>query len=41
MPVRKGGFGAYHIEYGYEIPGYSITYPGIRKAISIMNPPIK
>lgn len=41
IPVRKGGFGAYHIEYGYEIPGYSITYPGIRKAISIMNPPIK
>lgn len=41
FPVRKGGFGAYHIEYGYEIPGESTTYPGIRQAIRIMNPPIK
>ncbi|MGM9753562.1 MAG: glycoside hydrolase family 18 [Candidatus Cryptobacteroides sp.] len=40
IPVRKGGFGAYHIEYGYEIPGESTTYPGIRQAIRIMNPPI-
>lgn len=38
VPYRKGGFGAYHIEYGYEVTGESMTYPGIRKAISIMNP---
>lgn len=40
VPMRKGGFGAYHIEYGYEIPGESMTYPGIRRAIKIMNPQI-
>lgn len=41
MPVRKGGVGAYHIEYGYEVPGEDETYPGVRQAIRIMNPPIK
>lgn len=41
MPVRKGGVGAYHIEYGYEVPGSSFTYPAVRRAIRIMNPPIK
>ena len=41
VPVRKGGWGAYHIEYGYEISGRSGTYPEVRKAIRIMNPPIK
>lgn len=40
VPQRKGGFGAYHIEYGYELPGQSMTYPWIRKAIRIMNPQI-
>lgn len=40
VPVRKGGFGAYHIEYGYEVSGESRTYPGIRRAIRIMNPQI-
>ncbi|MCM1199430.1 MAG: glycoside hydrolase family 18, partial [Clostridium sp.] len=40
IPIRKGGFGAYHIEYGYEVPGRSGTYPGIREAIRIMNPPL-
>lgn len=41
IPVRKGGWGAYHIEYGYEIPGMDGTYPYVRKAIEIMNPVIK
>lgn len=41
VPTVKGGWGAYHIEYGYEIPGRSSTYPEVRKAITIMNPVIK
>ena len=41
IPVRKGGWGAYHIEYGYEVSGLDSTYPYVRKAITIMNPVIK
>lgn len=41
VPVRKGGWGAYHIEYGYEVPGRAITYPFVRQAIGIMNPSVK
>ncbi|MBT9900480.1 endoglycosidase [Bacteroides thetaiotaomicron] len=39
--VRKGGVGTYHMEYEFNVPGYSGTYPFLRNATRIMNPPIK
>lgn len=38
--VRKGGVGTYHMEYEYTISGKEGTYPALRNAIRIMNPPI-
>ncbi len=40
-PVRKGGVGTYHMEYEYSISGKEGTYPALRNAIRIMNPPVK
>ncbi|MCD8072818.1 MAG: glycoside hydrolase family 18 [Alistipes sp.] len=37
---RKGGVGAYHIEYEYKVSGYPIEYPFLREASRIMNPPM-
>ena len=34
----KGGVGAYHMEYEYNIPGADSPYPFMRQAIQIMNP---
>lgn len=39
--VRKGGVGAYHMEYEYFIDGYTQTYPAMRRAIQYMNPAVK
>ena len=39
--VRKGGVGTFHMEYEFSISGYTGTYPYLRNAIRIMNPPIK
>ena len=36
--IRKGGCGAFHMEYEYFVPGYSVTYPFLRNAIQVMNP---
>lgn len=35
---RKGGIGAYHIEYGHTVTTAVHTYPFIRESIQIMNP---
>lgn len=35
---RKGGIGAYHIEYGHTVTTTINTYPFIRESIQIMNP---
>jgi len=37
----KGGVGTYHMEYEFRVSGYTGTYPFLRNAIRIMNPPIK
>lgn len=37
----KGGVGTYHMEHEYTIPGEEGTYPFLRNAIRIMNPPIQ
>lgn len=39
--IRKGGVGTYHMEYEYTISGKEGTYPALRNAIRIMNPPVK
>lgn len=39
-PVDKGGCGTYHMEYEYAVDGYAESYPFLRNAIRIMNPPI-
>ncbi len=39
--VRKGGVGTYHMEYEYRVDGKKGTYPFLRQAMQIMNPPIK
>lgn len=39
--VRKGGIGTYHMEYEFNVSGYSETYPFLRNATRIMNPPVK
>ena len=37
----KGGGGTYHMEYEYTIDGTEESYPYLRNAIRIMNPPVK
>ena len=37
----KGGVGTYHMEYEYVVNDHEGTYPFLRNAIRIMNPPIK
>ena len=37
----KGGVGTYHMEYEYTIDGTEESYPYLRNAIRIMNPPVK
>lgn len=37
----KGGVGTYHMEYEFTISGYDGSYPYLRNATRIMNPPIK
>lgn len=37
----KGGVGTYHMEYEFIISGYEGSYPYLRNATRIMNPPIK
>lgn len=39
--VRKGGIGTYHMEYEYRVDGKPGTYPYLRKAMQLINPPIK
>lgn len=39
--VRKGGVGTYHMEYEFHIAGYPESYPYMRNAIRLMNPPVK
>lgn len=39
--VRKGGVGTYHMEYEYTVSGQPGTYPFLRKAMHIMNPPVR
>lgn len=38
--VRKGGCGAFHMEYEYAVPGYTEFYPFHRRAIQVMNPSV-
>lgn len=37
----KGGVGTYHMEYEFTIDGKEGSYPYLRNAIRIMNPPVK
>lgn len=37
----KGGIGTYHMEYEFVVDGQKGTYPFLRNATRIMNPPIK
>ena len=37
----KGGVGTYYMEYEYTIDGTEESYPYLRNAIRIMNPPVK
>ena len=37
----KGGIGTYHMEYEFMVSGYEGSYPYLRNATRIMNPPIK
>lgn len=37
----KGGIGTYHMEYEFVVNGYEGSYPYLRNATRIMNPPIK
>lgn len=37
----KGGAGTYHMEYEFTVSGYEGTYPFLRNATRIMNPPLK
>ena len=39
--IRKGGVGTYHMEYEFYVPGHEGTYPFLRNATRIMNPPVK
>ena len=39
--VRKGGVGTYHMEYEFVVSGMDGTYPFLRNATRIMNPPVK
>ena len=39
--VRKGGVGTYHMEYEFVVPGEDGTYPFLRNATRLMNPPVK
>lgn len=38
---EKGGVGTYHMEYEFVVSGYDGTYPFLRNATRIMNPPMK
>lgn len=40
VSYTKGGVGAYHMEYEYNVSGKSVTYPYLRQAIQIQNPTI-
>lgn len=40
-PVKKGGIGTYHMEYEFVVSGYDGTYPFLRNATRLMNPPVK
>lgn len=40
-PMQKAGVGTYHMEYEFTVAGQQETYPSLRKAIRIMNPPVK
>lgn len=37
----KGGVGTYHMEYEFVVDGHNGTYPFLRNATRIMNPPVK
>ena len=39
--IRKGGVGTYHMEYEFNVAGKEGTYPFLRNATRIMNPPVK
>ena len=39
--VQKGGMGTYHMEYEYNVSGYNVSYPYLRKGIQIQNPSVK
>ena len=39
--LQKAGVGTYHMEYEYTVSGQPGTYPALRRAIRIMNPPVK
>lgn len=39
--VRKGGVGTFHMEYEFTVSGQDGTYPFLRNAIRIMNPPVQ
>ncbi|MCD2421810.1 glycoside hydrolase family 18 [Niabella pedocola] len=39
--VAKGGAGTYHMEYEYTVSGKPGTYPFLRQAMQIMNPPVR
>lgn len=39
--LQKAGVGTYHMEYEYTVSDQPGTYPSLRKAIRIMNPPVK